>query len=182
MWTYNYSPELYHHGIPGQRWGIRRYQNPDGTLTAAGRKRLNKHYDMDGNLNRRGEKIVNYEKQSRETMINKQYNKKFNKTNDERVKQYLRQVKNETIDSLTKRSNDDLINDYWNRYVDVRKHAMVGQFIGGVFLSATTSGIRNLNDMREDNTTLVSKERRDKIGKKAGLSQAEIDKLYRKGY
>lgn len=30
---------LYHHGIKGQRWGIRRYQNPDGTLTAAGRKK-----------------------------------------------------------------------------------------------------------------------------------------------
>lgn len=31
--------ELYHHGIKGQRWGIRRYQNPDGTLTEAGRAR-----------------------------------------------------------------------------------------------------------------------------------------------
>lgn len=39
MWTYNCSYELYHHGIQGQKWGIRRYQNPDGTLTAAGRHR-----------------------------------------------------------------------------------------------------------------------------------------------
>ena len=31
--------ELYHHGIKGQRWGIRRYQNPDGSLTAAGRRK-----------------------------------------------------------------------------------------------------------------------------------------------
>lgn len=32
--------ELYHHGIKGMRWGIRRYQNPDGSLTPAGKKRL----------------------------------------------------------------------------------------------------------------------------------------------
>lgn len=34
-----YDGELYHHGIKGQRWGVRRYQNSDGSLTAAGKKR-----------------------------------------------------------------------------------------------------------------------------------------------
>jgi hypothetical protein len=31
---------LEHHGIKGQKWGVRRYQNKDGTLTAAGKKRV----------------------------------------------------------------------------------------------------------------------------------------------
>lgn len=31
--------ELYHHGIKGQKWGVRRYQYADGTYTPAGRKR-----------------------------------------------------------------------------------------------------------------------------------------------
>ena len=31
--------ELYHHGIKGMRWGIRRFQNPDGSLTKAGIRR-----------------------------------------------------------------------------------------------------------------------------------------------
>ena len=31
--------ELYHHGTKGQKWGVRRYQNPDGSLTDEGRRR-----------------------------------------------------------------------------------------------------------------------------------------------
>lgn len=42
-----YPNELYHHGIKGQKWGIRRFQNPDGTLTAAGKKRYLKDSKKD---------------------------------------------------------------------------------------------------------------------------------------
>ena len=36
------NDDLQHHGILGMRWGIRRYQNYDGTLTKAGKRRLEK--------------------------------------------------------------------------------------------------------------------------------------------
>lgn len=36
---------LYHHGTKGMRWGIRRYQNKDGSLTPAGQKRYNKEVE-----------------------------------------------------------------------------------------------------------------------------------------
>ena len=37
--SFYFCNELYHHGIKGQRWGIRRFQNKDGSLTAEGIKR-----------------------------------------------------------------------------------------------------------------------------------------------
>ncbi|MCM1524234.1 MAG: hypothetical protein NC120_07215 [Ruminococcus sp.] len=45
MWAY--SDVLYHHGIKGQKWGVRRYQNPDGSLTAEGAKRQKRQDMMD---------------------------------------------------------------------------------------------------------------------------------------
>lgn len=36
--------DIYHHGIKGQKWGVRRWQNEDGSLTAAGRE----HYNQTG--------------------------------------------------------------------------------------------------------------------------------------
>lgn len=38
MWII-YSNELRHHGIKGQKWGVRRFQNYDGTYTVAGKSR-----------------------------------------------------------------------------------------------------------------------------------------------
>lgn len=45
--------EIYHWGIKGMKWGIRRYQNEDGSLTAEGKKR---YLNSDGTLNKKGKK------------------------------------------------------------------------------------------------------------------------------
>ena len=54
MWTYNYTNcntnILCHHGVKGMKWGIRKYQNPDGSITKEGKAR---YYDSNGKFNKK---------------------------------------------------------------------------------------------------------------------------------
>ena len=74
---------LQHHGILGMKWGVRRYQNPDGSLTELGRRRLD---------------------QKDAKWARKNYNKIYSKTYKDSRKEFNSYVQNE----LNKRLNPKL--------------------------------------------------------------------------
>ena len=49
----DYRDYLMHHGILGQKWGVRRYQNADGSLTPKGQKRYNKQQKKEQKIDRK---------------------------------------------------------------------------------------------------------------------------------
>ena len=46
-----------HHGIKGQKWGVRRFQNADGSLTKAGKERYNEQNSSDSSDNHENQKF-----------------------------------------------------------------------------------------------------------------------------
>jgi hypothetical protein len=71
-----YNNALYHHGIKGMRWGVRRYQNKDGSLTPAGQKRRAK---LEGELEKLGGKKKTDDNESGATVRKKSISEMSNK-------------------------------------------------------------------------------------------------------
>lgn len=77
---------LSHHGIKGQKWGIRRYQNKDGSLTAEGKKKYSKYYNSETQtLTKKGRQLLSISSYGRaigrqSRVSEKQFAKALNKS------------------------------------------------------------------------------------------------------
>ena len=88
--------ELYHYGVKGQKWGIRRYQNPDGSLTEEGKKHLQTFTNVLGKaheyeFNRITSEVINKEP------LPKEYVNQFKNKDYRNFKKISKALKKENI-------------------------------------------------------------------------------------
>ena len=78
--------ELYHFGIKGMRWGVRRYQNKDGSLTPTGKKRKSEslHEDYIKSHTRKSSKSMS-DAELRSRINRLEMEKKYTQLSTERI-------------------------------------------------------------------------------------------------
>lgn len=107
----NENYELYHFGIKGQKWGIRRYQNKDGSLTPAGKKRVSKQYKK--LIDKTNSRIS---KKESKTYVDA-YNKAANHMNNGGIKKYNAEQQKKYGDKYAER--DGYISDYEQMFFEL---------------------------------------------------------------
>ena len=133
-----YSSELYHYGILGQRWGVRRYQNKDGSLTSEGRK----HYGVkseSSSVKETAGKIGNAVKTSGKKVANAVGNaakaatayskEQFKKSHpslmtDEELNKYTQRI-------IAEKRYSDILRDQHSKSVAGRAKELIGDVLGG---------------------------------------------------
>lgn len=103
------SDELYHHGIIGQKWGVRRFQNSNGSLTAAGKQR----YSKSGMTQRETDTFVNesYKILTSTDNVSKSLNK-IKKSEAAKKKDKMNHEKYKKVSEMS----DQELREFLNRY------------------------------------------------------------------
>lgn len=106
-----YDPYLVHSGIKGMKWGIRRYQNPDGTLTEEGRRR----YGYSMNPQKSDSKVTQRVKRDFNSMTDNEFRRKYSTSKaiyEKRVRKYGDPYMNAPLAKLGKRMESSRTNRY----------------------------------------------------------------------
>lgn len=171
---------LEHHGVLGQKWGIRRYQNADGSLTAEGKRRVYAQganyggYESFRHRHRRAIDAAKYENDIKRNQ--KKLDRAYEKGNDKKIAKYTQ------IDKVLKNNRDIMVKDLspeaiqmGRDYITQMKATGIGTIIAGPIGGAAAGlGVRYANKMQETEKKVYAQEaERRKLGDEVERAKKE---------
>lgn len=177
--------ELYHWGILGMKWGVRRYQNKDGTLTEAGKKR---YYNADGSFTDAGKKHLqrdasevfsneNARKQKGAALYKEVDSNEYIKKAAERM--YADEIYlNESYREVKKDPSNQKAVDEYRRAYDIYQNNVesLSKEILGKYANTKVNGVERTSDAAVLVKTALGNHARDLYRQRDEIKKASLDR------